>query len=1638
LLNRQNASCKALNPGDLRASIDKALTIAESRGLIRDRALVEATLGSLLIGDGKIEMAFLSFEKALQDSIDSQNEIAEADILISLASEAELKGNKDKALELLTRALTLSNKNASLYEKARALGSIGRLNMLGGKLEEARNSLDEALAIERLNGYTFEAQHLVYKASYLGLTGHEAQAMEILAQAKSRAIKARDGYAFVSAETTYAFGLVRQGKTDQALAELALVKEGKLDSIAQDANDRECLTNALSLPMLRIILLEGITNALEAANLKDKELDIWRELQAMSRDIGMLAGEAEASQKIANLESQSKRNGEAIRDYAITTELYRKVGNEALVNEAEISESILLVNAGRGTEAVPLVEEILSYARRLSLRELEFRASITLANIYQTSGAIDKARVVLEKATSMIHPGPFDSDIDNKAIHLAYVSLSDIYKQLHLSTKELVSIDQAFFVSLHLKDDEAQHREVLYLDQRLNELHIRDSVDQLQKDGKLSESLMYSYILYLRDGPAKDPVADHNWERILTLPFQIMQKPGGFTDLTDMLRSVGAFLGIEKLPLLTALARYYLGVGADPMLAERYALDQLNIVNGLKGDHSTLIVEATCVLALSHARQYKAVIAKSESAQCLDLAEKTHDEQSLVYAETVNSMVQAQTGNVAAAKRSLERLVARAPQDPELIAELAMSLASAKLYSEANTQLHSAIEKFLLRGGQIDAAGAYNRASIVLDSDASDMAKRFQLEYLDAALKLYHEAGANDKEAGALIALGDYFLKVNHNTSAVENYRKAQQLAVQIHDKNILGQTHLGLGNGYQAQKDFAKARDSHKNASDLFRELSNSIGQTIALRQLARDYYELNDPTNSITALIEARHVAVNAGSFQAYLVALYLGELYRSQGEYEKSLESYHDAVTITEKADDVDHLPYAHLALAEAHGFTGAWEDALTEIQVALEMFEKFGNIEGQGASWADLTQVYSDRTSPFKDFDKAKECYRKALELGYGKDLELEMMEIYLQTGKYAEAAKLSKERIQACLKENDNSCRAHLLISLSEAERLSGNLRASRSAIYEAGPLVTNSPDIYLKGRLEYQSSRLLTSEGKFDAALRSYEHLISLIEGIKGKLGPREQQSLSENYGFIYDEVVSLLYSMSQRATGNRLKLASDSLRYAEINKARQFAASWGRVFLNQMRQTLPPVIQERERSLISKRDGLVAQMGIALNGSDTNKAVKEKNLKVDLSAVGAEMKTFQADLRKVSPQYAAIAYPEEIQTSTIPLKKGETLVEFKMTGECTFGWVIQNNDGSRNDLVAFYKIAKKREWFLDRLSTLRKALNSGRPGLVDWKISEELFVELFPSDIAKIVLDSQEIIFVPDDVLFILPFELFSPDASKGNFVFLRKPTGYYPSAVSLKLARTASHQSNWQEAFLGVADPITSPEDDRFEVAGTLKPENRSPDRTQNNGNEKSLAAEDKLKARGFSFERLPGTAIEVRGIASLLKARNETVDVRSGASATKAELLDTDLSKFRFLHFATHGVLPVDTGVKEPSLILSYDGVAPSHMFLPMSEIIGLKLHSESVVLSACNTGSGKISRAEGVMSLGRAFLAAGSSSVTVSLWQVSDESTAVLMRNYYSGILQGKAKSVALAEARQAVYSNGSKDPFFWAPFIVIGE
>jgi CHAT domain-containing protein len=98
---------------------------------------------------------------------------------------------------------------------------------------------------------------------------------------------------------------------------------------------------------------------------------------------------------------------------------------------------------------------------------------------------------------------------------------------------------------------------------------------------------------------------------------------------------------------------------------------------------------------------------------------------------------------------------------------------------------------------------------------------------------------------------------------------------------------------------------------------------------------------------------------------------------------------------------------------------------------------------------------------------------------------------------------------------------------------------------------------------------------------------------------------------------------------------------------------------------------------------------------------------------------------------------------------------------------------------------------------------------------------------------------------------------------------------------------------------------------------------------------------------------------------------MEVRTGVTATKQGLIQTDLTRFRFVHFATHGILPVEAGIKEPALVLSYEGTNKDSMLLTVSEVFQLKLRADMVVLSACNTGSGRVTKAGESPALERHF-------------------------------------------------------------------
>ncbi len=178
------------------------------------------------------------------------------------------------------------------------------------------------------------------------------------------------------------------------------------------------------------------------------------------------------------------------------------------------------------------------------------------------------------------------------------------------------------------------------------------------------------------------------------------------------------------------------------------------------------------------------------------------------------------------------------------------------------------------------------------------------------------------------------------------------------------------------------------------------------------------------------------------------------------------------------------------------------------------------------------------------------------------------------------------------------------------------------------------------------------------------------------------------------------------------------------------------------------------------------------------------------------------------------------------------------------------------------------------------------------------------------------------------------------------------------------------------------------------------------------------------------LPGAREEGQLVAKRL--RPGEVSLMVGPDATEAAFKRTAGTR-RIVHVATHGLISADRPLRS-SLLLAPGGGEDG--YLRVDEIFGMALQADLVVLSGCSTGLGK-SSGDGIIGLGRAFIYAGTPSVVVSQWDVSDKATTYLMDQFYASLGKGRGPAAALRDAQMATRAQ-FPNPALWAAFVAIGE
>ena len=451
----------------------------------------------------------------------------------------------------------------------------------------------------------------------------------------------------------------------------------------------------------------------------------------------------------------------------------------------------------------------------------------------------------------------------------------------------------------------------------------------------------------------------------------------------------------------------------------------------------------------------------------------------------------------------------------------------------------------------------------------------------------------------------------------------------------------------------------------------------------------------------------------------------------------------------------------------------------------------------------------------------------------------------------------------------------------------------------------------------------------------------------------------------------------------------------------------------------------------------LQSRVDAAANGTPArggpNGALGADELAKQLAAAQATLADADAALQAASPNYGQlvqqVADAGEVLKALAP---GEALASLFLGKDG--GWVFVLRGGTveaaRTGLGATAVAGLVRRI----RHTVELADGANEPPPFDTAAAQALYAgTLGPA--APLLQDVEALVVVPTGALLSLPFELMltgpasASDLAHAPWLMQRFALTHVPAAANFVTLRRTAGTSRATQPWYGFGDfrPVTLAQARATFPAGSCQ------DSAQ-------------------LFAGLPPLPFAVRELtAARLLTGAPVQDALLGTAFTKPRVLGTDLRPFRVLHFATHALLPTDLRCQtEPAIVTSGVPGAPDARaaLLGASDIAGMQLDADVVILSACNSGGPNgATSGESLSGLARAFFYAGARALMVTHWSVNDTATALLVAGTLKRLQEGGPQGLAGAfrASQQAMLADaGTKlpaaiaHPFYWAPFALVGE
>ena len=849
----------------------------------------------------------------------------------------------------------------------------------------------------------------------------------------------------------------------------------------------------------------------------------------------------------------------------------------------------------------------------------------------------------------------------------------------------------------------------------------------------------------------------------------------------------------------------------------------------------------------------------------------------------------------------------------------------------------------------------------------------------ERAVDIFQEIGKTMEVGRTLSASIQPLILLGEYERAFGVAERARAIFTSQGDAVRLARLEINTGNVFHRQDRFAEALACYERAYQQLLPDKDAEGIAAALHNIAVCLISLNDYRAALATYQRARAFSRKHKMPLAVVQADYnIACVHYHRGEYNRALKMLRRTRETCQDVGDPYHSALSHLDLAEIYLELNLIQEAAEMAQEAFGRFRQLG-IGYEAAKSLTFLALALNRQ---KQTARALELFAQARAMFINEQnrvwaslIDLYRAVVLFDRGEFSQSRLLCEDALKFFASSIMPTKAILCQLLLARLSLHASELEASRCHCQVALTQLGNLEAPVLRYQVHLVMGQIEETAGSVRVAYHCYQNARKTLEAIAGGLSGEELRiAFMQNRLEVYESLTNLCLNQEPSEGG-----AEEAFGYVEEAKSRTM-----RDLIFRRGQPLSHAavgqnkLLRRIKDLREKLNWYYHRIELEQLNYDQRSSERLEKLRAQLQEHENEFRRVMQELPISEAELERVDTPKTFTLKDVreTLAPDASMVEYFRIRDRIVAAVITDKSLDVVPITGLERVKSLQRWFQFQVSKFRlgsEYLRSFQEPL--FRAIQLHLRELYDEVVAPVrpFLKGRHLIIVPHDVLHYLPFHALFDGE---QYVIDAFTISYAPSASIYSLCYHKPANTGGCSLILGVPDPQTS-----------------------------------------FILE-------EVQSVARILPQSELYLD----ADANEITLRKRG-PQCRFVHIATHGYFRQDNPM--------FSGIRLAGSYLNLYDLYSLRLPAELVTLSGCATGLSAIAPGDELLGLVRVLLYAGARSLLLSLWDVSDRSTAEFMKSFYRSFMAHGNKAVALQNAMKELREDYAH-PYYWAPFVMIGK